>query len=130
MKKFLFLYILIAVFLLSGCSAARRLSLNLTDEHVANIETQMEIAKKLMVVWDFQSGFIRQLLGKRIEIPEFIEVKNALDKLDSLSKDSQDMKDRELGEGFGAYVQISYQLLMKALEKFAPGVLSAIVPLI
>ena len=105
---------------LAGCSTMRQVAIDTSVENMKNAETIREVSKNCLSTWSVQSGFIKGVLGSRInELPkETIEAMDELDRLAGLSEQS----DYELGLFLGMKVRLLNSVVQAAIEKYAPEI--------
>jgi len=120
-KGYLLVGILCLALVLPGCATFRKGALELTEEYVQNVETEMEISRKLLAVWPYRSCQLRAALGPRIaEFPG--SALKAWDDLDKIAE-IEDPTDCELGTASGSGILMTYEAVRKAVEIIAPDVL-------
>jgi len=124
---------LVVGILFSGCSFIRKSALKVSEEQIKNVVTARQVAKNCLSVWLFKSGFIREGMGSRLAtLPG--EVLDAMEELDAYSEqyveDPGALSDMELGGSLGLHIRILSELVMKALELYAPDVSEALIGMI
>jgi hypothetical protein len=124
MKKFLTFSCLSILLLLTACGGVRQSLIDMSESDMKNAEATRVIARNLLSTWKLNSGFIRGSLGEGIkELP--VKAVDAIDELDALA-DKVDPDDFDLGYSLGLRIRMLSQVVMTALQQYAPDVLKYI----
>lgn len=127
MKNQITTIVLMLAIFISGCSGLRSTALELSVENIENAEAVREISSNCISVWPVQSGFIKGVLGDRInELPK--ETIEAIQELDRLAEQTE-RTDHELGIFLGTKIRILKFIIQAAIERYVPDVVE-ILPII
>lgn len=120
MKNSIVMLVMLVTLLVAGCSVVRQQGVDLSVENIKNAEAIREISLNCISVWPIQSGFIKGVLGDRInELPA--ETLGALKELDRLAEQTE-QTDYELGWFLGTKVRILKFVIQTAIEKYVPDI--------
>lgn len=121
MKQFtitMFLALLCLISLATGCQSMRDTAVGITDEEIKNVETAREISARLLAIWPYQSGFIKGILGSRIdELPTYTI--DAINELDALAK-SENVSDSDLGKSLGLRIRMVCETVKQVIRTYYP----------
>lgn len=113
--------IIFTLLLVAGCSPMRQVAIDTSTENIQNAETMREVARNCQSAWAIQSGFIKGVLGNRIEeLPN--DVIKAIEELDRLAEQTE-LSDEKLGFFLGLKVLLWDSVVQVILEKYAPNVI-------
>lgn len=114
-----FLICLCLLISLAGCSTLRQGAIDVSNENNENVKTARVVAEQCLDNWPFVSGFIKGVLGGRInELPN--ETVQALKRLDEIAAQTE-TTDYELGEFLGLKAQVIGSVVQIIIEKYAPN---------
>jgi len=135
-RKGILLTLVVAVLsvCLLGCQVARQASIDISVEEIKNTEMLREVGLNYLSVWPMYSGIIRGSLGVSInELPsQAVAAMDELDKMAALhGPDAQagDYSDYELGLSLGLKSRLLCEVVLQALEQYAPDVIE-LLPLV
>ncbi len=123
MKRFVIL--VLCLFFLPACAAG----LHWSKDDLKNVQTTKKIAKNLLEAWKFRGPAIRAGLGSRIDMLP-VEAIKAMDQLDKIARVTTTWTDGQLGEAFGYHILILNELVLAALQKYAPDVFQLVMGMI
>lgn len=104
---------------LAGCSTIRQNVIDISNENAENVKTAKVIAEQCVKDWLIISGFIKGVLGNRInELPA--ETVTALARLDEIAAQTEHT-DYELGEFLGLKTQVIGSVVQIIIERYAPN---------
>jgi hypothetical protein len=122
MRGVMMVAVMMSLFLVVGCGWFRKNLVELSESDLKNAEATRVVAKNLLSTWKLNSGFIRGVLGERLnELPA--EIVEALDELDKLADRQDELSDYDLGYSVGLRVRMFGAVVVKALKTYAPEVL-------
>jgi len=105
-----------------GCSTFRQTAIDVSEEEMQNAETARIVAANYLTIWPIQSGFIRGVLGSRMdELPA--QAVAAMDELDQIVAENQDYSDYDLGLSLGLRVRLLVSVVHEALEMYFPDII-------
>lgn len=97
----------------------RQAVVDVTKENALNIATTRQVAEQCLSDWPVISGFIKGVLGGRInELPN--EIVQALKRLDEIAALTEHT-DYELGEFLGLKAQVIGSVVQIIIGKYAPN---------
>ena len=107
-----------------GCASSINHSV-WADDYVSSIEMAKESAVKLAMVSEFQTCFIRAMLGSHIDqLPhEVIVTLNAIDKLME-EVTVENMTDCQKGQALGLWTRLVTLGILECIEAINPGILA------
>ena len=118
--------LLISVILVfSGCSALREAATDISGEEVLNLGATRKVAIDYVTIWPMQSGFIKGVLGTRMDEMPAQDVE-AIEELDQIAElingmDPNDVKDHDLGKSLGLRLRLLGSVVKEALKRYAPS---------
>lgn len=109
-----------------GCASSMNPSV-WADNYISSIEMAKESAVKLAVVSEFQTCFVRAMLGSHInKLPyEIIATLNAIDKLME-EIIIENITDCQKGQVLGLWTRLITLGVLESIEKINPGILAGL----
>lgn len=127
MKIILRLFILAMLMFAAGCSTARQMAIDVSEENVLNAEAMRQVAENCRSVCLMQIGFTETALGNRMNELSIEDIE-AVKELKQLAEKTE-LSDYEVGRFLGFQVRLSGSVVQSILDKYAPNVVE-LLPLV
>jgi len=118
----LFLVFFISVQIgLTGCTAARKDLIKLSESDIKNSEALTEAARNLLKTWPLYSGIIKgAMYGQEVEFPT--GAVSAMQLLDLLAEE-EELSTQQLGYSLGLRIYLLGSTVRIAIERYKPDLL-------